>query len=175
MKNPNSKIQQIAENSEQLQNTTRSNKLETRFLSSESDDDYKAEMLLIVADLMDKATLAEKMASAASWTRLTKRVIPLERLQDTFDYALEVHDSEFPITALLLNVRYKEMIALEKEEEEKRRAEQIEKEKARNCPDFHLHQSPTEALQEYFIGTNGYKWLPAPDAVMTRTGKPSEE
>ena len=60
--------------------------------------------MLIVEESLKAAlnftvSISEKLSTAQTWARILEPVVPLERLQESFDLAFENHRSTFPVNA----------------------------------------------------------------------------
>lgn len=132
-------------------------------MTPDEQEDYKTELLLIVADELNSAgqykTLAEQMVIAAAWFNKLHRTVPLDRLADLYEFTSDRHKDTFPVNANEMLARFDEMIAEEKAAAETARREEIKRNKILHCSLRHLHFAEDDGSLEYKVGAEK-KWLP---------------
>jgi len=86
-------------------------------LSGEPNQSYLEEMLLIVSDSFEfssqNATMPEKMKRANVWARILEGIVPENRLQDCFDFAVRNHKSNFSINGYDIKLAWEQIEAAE--------------------------------------------------------------
>lgn len=120
-------------------------------------------MYLVVVDSFNcsstRATDAEKLSTAKTWSRILIDIIPEWRLQDAFDLAFKNHASSFPVNAYDLKLAWAELEALDVEQAARIQTEEKTLNRVNYCPEKFNHRSDSEATVEYMVAGE-YRRLP---------------